>query len=98
MAADTDHSANYYLPGCRDFVNKRFEINPFLQGHCIGVIEGLAMMTYDSPLVQRSCVPDDVTVAQVAAMVVRWFDQRPELWHRDFRASVITALHDASPC
>jgi hypothetical protein len=35
---NTDHSANYYLPGCRDFVNKQFAREPFLQGECIGIL------------------------------------------------------------
>jgi hypothetical protein len=34
-ADNTDHSANYYLPGCRDFANKKFGSDPFLQGECV---------------------------------------------------------------
>jgi hypothetical protein len=29
-ADNTDRSANYYLPGCRDSANKKFGSDPFL--------------------------------------------------------------------
>lgn len=97
----TDHSVNYYLPGCRDFADKRFGNNPFLQGECVGILEGLSVT---APLldpifvVSRSCAPDDVTLAQMASVVVHWFDQHSERWHEDFRALALLAMHDAWPC
>jgi hypothetical protein len=97
----TDHSANYYLPGCWDFAEKRFGNNPFLQGECIGILEGLAVTASEldpSLVASRSCTPDDVTLAQMASVVVHWFDQHPERWHEDFRTNVLLALHDAWPC
>jgi Rap1a immunity proteins len=100
-AAADDHSANYYLPSCRDFINERFAREPFLQGECVGIIEGLAVMASDlapSFVVSRSCVPDDATLAQLTTVVVRWLDQHPEIWHKDFRPLVLLALHDAWPC
>ncbi len=100
-ADNTDHSANYYLPGCRDFANKEFARNPFLQGECIGIIEGLSVTASDlDPIfvVNRSCTPDNATLAQMATVVVLWFDQHPERWHQDFRALALLALHDAWPC
>jgi hypothetical protein len=100
-AAGNDHSANYYLPSCSSYVNKEFSEAPFLQGKCVGIIEGLAVMASDlAPgfVVSRSCVPDDVTLGQMTAVVVQWLDQHPQQWHRDFRALVLHALHDAWPC
>jgi hypothetical protein len=99
-AGDTNHSANYYLPGCRDFANKRVS-DQFLQGECIGILEGLSVMASDlDPMfvVSRSCAPDNATLARMAAIVIRWFDQHPERWHEDFRADALLALHDAWPC
>jgi hypothetical protein len=96
-----DHSANYYLPGCRDFADKKFGNDPFLQGECVGILEGLSVMASDLDpffVVRRSCTPDDVTLVQMAAVVVRWFDHHPERWHEDFRAATLVALHDAWPC
>jgi hypothetical protein len=100
-ADETDNSANYYLPGCRDFVNKKYSNNPFLQGECVGILAGLsvtASLLDPMLVVSRSCTPDDATLNQIAAVIVRWFDQRPERWHEDFRASALLALHDAWPC
>jgi Rap1a immunity proteins len=96
-----DHSANHYLAGCRDFADKKFGNNPFLEGECVGILEGLSAMASElDPFyaVLRSCPPDNVTLAKMAAVVVRWFDQRPESWHEDFRALALHALHDAWPC
>jgi hypothetical protein len=101
MADNADHSANYYLPSCRDFINKQFARNPFLQGHCVGIIEGLSVTASDLAsafVVSRSCAPDNATLAQMATVVVRWFDQHPERWHEDFRSLVLLALHGAWPC
>jgi Rap1a immunity proteins len=96
-----DHSANYYLPGCRDFALQRFGDNPFLQGECVGILEGLSATASNLDpffMVSRSCAPDNATLAQMAAVIVWWFDQRPERLHEDFRALALHALHDAWPC
>jgi len=101
VADSSDHSANYYLPACRDFANKQYAKEPFLQGECVGIIEGLAVMASDlAPvfLVSSSCMPDDVSLGQMTTVVVRWLDQHPERWHEDFRALTLLALHDAWPC
>jgi hypothetical protein len=100
-ADNTDHSANYYLPGCRAFADKHFADQPFLQGECVGITEGLAVLAPDlGPgfVISRSCMPDDVTLGQMATVVVRWLDQHPERWHEDFKALTLLALHDAWPC
>jgi hypothetical protein len=99
-AADkTDHSANYFLPSCRDFVNGDFAKLPFKQGHCVGLIEGLAVFSPDLPYERhRACPPDDTTVAQLATVVVRWIDQWPQRWHEDFRVLALEAMHEAWPC
>ena len=98
-AAASDHSANYYLPSCKDFINERFAREPFRQGECVGLIEGLVINASDLPFAgSRSCAPENVTVAQLTAVVVRWLDQHPQRWHEDFRALALFALHDAWPC
>jgi hypothetical protein len=101
-AAAPDHSANYYLPSCRAFVNKQFASDPFTQGECVGILEALAMTATDLDpaafVISRSCAPDDATLPQVTAVVVRWLDERPQRWNEDFRALALLALHDAWPC
>jgi hypothetical protein len=93
----TDHSANFYLPACRDFASMRSGGDHFLQGQCVGIIEGLTVMASDAAYFEssRSCVPDDATLIQMATVVVRWLDRHPEDWHKDFRSLTLFALHDA---
>ena len=101
-ADNADHSANYYLPGCRAFIDKQFVSDPFAQGECAGILEGLSVTASNLDpaifVVSRSCTPDDVTLAQITTVVVRWLDERPQRWHEDFRALALLALHDAWPC
>lgn len=102
-AAASDQSANYYLPSCRAFANEQFAKDPFRQGECVGIIEGLAVVASDMASVSvfagiGSCPPNDITVAQLTTVVVRWLDQHPERWNEDFMPLVLLALHDAWPC
>jgi hypothetical protein len=99
-AADkTDHSANYFLPSCRDFVNGNFVRNPLLQGQCIGMIEALAAFANNQPFESsRSCPPEDATIGQLTRVIVRWIDEHPQRWHEDFLALALFALHEAWPC
>jgi Rap1a immunity proteins len=101
-AGEPDHSANRYLPACRNYVNRQFAINPFDQGKCVGILQGLVMLSRElDPKkyeVGRTCPPGDVTLGQMTAVVVRWLDQRPQEWHEDFGALALNALHDAWPC
>ena len=97
--AKDDHSANYYLPGCRDFADRHAALEPFQQGECVGILEGLATLAPDAPFsVSRSCVPDDITLIQMTTVVVGWFDQHPQRWNENFMALAGFALHDAWPC
>jgi hypothetical protein len=101
-AGNDDHSAKYYLPACRSFVNRDVSADPFRQGQCVGIIEGLAVTASDLDpklfVVSRSCAPNDGTLSQMATVVVHWLDQHPAEWHRDFRSLALLALHDAWPC
>jgi len=55
-AENTDHSANYFLSSCRDFINDDFAKLPFRQGHCVGLIEGIATFSADLPTFSwRAC-------------------------------------------
>jgi hypothetical protein len=74
-------------------------VDKFLAGECIGILEGLSVMAYDAVFdTSRACVPDNVTLGQMAAIVVSWFDRHPEDWHRNFKATALFAMHDAWPC
>ena len=99
-AADSsDHSANYFLPACQDFVNKQYSKEPFLQGQCIGMIEALATFAVNLPFkTSQSCPPENATIGQLTAVVARWLEQHPDRWHQNFTALALFALHDAWPC
>ena len=59
---------------------QRGKRNQFLQGECIGLIEGLALFADSYPFqTSRSCAPGGVTIAQMTTVVVRWLEQHPEL-------------------
>jgi hypothetical protein len=97
--AETDQSANYYLPACRNFIHKNFTKDPLIQGRCIGLLEGIGLWAQYAPSESvRFCVPDSATLNQITAVVVRWLDQRPERWSENFMALASYALHDAWPC
>jgi hypothetical protein len=98
-AENADHSANYFLPSCKNFINGDFGKAPFDQGHCVGLIEGISVFANQLPTWSwRACVPDDVTVHQVTTVVVRWLEARPQLWHRNFKALALQALSETWPC
>ncbi len=96
---NSDHSANYFLPSCKDFVHEHYAKNPLLQGQCIGMIEALATLAVDLPFkTSQSCAPESTTIHQLTTVVVHWIEQRPERWHQNFVALALFALHDAWPC
>jgi hypothetical protein len=99
--AETDDraSANYYLPACRNFINEAFAIDPYMQGKCIGILQGMDLWAEYAPFeIGRFCVPPGVTPRQVVTVVVKWLEQRPERWNEDFMSLASFALHDAWPC
>lgn len=44
------------------------------------------------------CVPDTVTAAQLASIVKKQMDARPEVLHHPAQLVVLNALEDAFPC
>jgi hypothetical protein len=91
-------SVNFYLPSCKDFANGKTE-NRFLQGVCVGLIEGIATFADKLPDEKsRSCPPDTVNAAVLTNAVIRWFDQHKDRWDKDFRSLALEALHDSWPC
>jgi hypothetical protein len=92
-------SVNFYFPSCKDFTSGRTEKNPFLQGVCVGLLEGLATFANKLPSEEsRSCPPDNVNAAELTKAVVQWLEQRRQRWDEDFRSLAVLALHDTWPC
>jgi hypothetical protein len=87
LAEQNPYSANYVMPGCRDYIS----LNSFKQGWCGGLITGLAHM-------YRSCMPPQLTQRQLARVIVQYIDARPARMHEDFRDLAVEALRAAWPC
>jgi hypothetical protein len=62
LAQQNPYSANYVMPGCRDFM-KGVSLNSFKRGWCGGLITGLAQM-------YRRCMPPQLTQRQLAPFLV----------------------------
>ena len=95
-AADTS-SANFMLPACKSLL-ARHVVEDFQQGHCAGLIEGLAFLARRATPPHRSCRPAGVTTGQVATTIVRWLKQRPRRWHENFKYLALEAMHETWPC
>ena len=95
-AADTS-SANFILPSCKSLL-ARHVVEDFQQGHCAGLIEGLAFLARRATPPHRSCRPDGVTTGQVVRTIVRWLKQRPRRWHENFKYLALEAMHETWPC
>jgi hypothetical protein len=81
------YSANYVMPGCRDYVS----LTTFKQGWCGGLITGLAQM-------HSRCMPPQLTQRQLASAIVQYIDARPARMHEDFRILAAEAMRAAWPC
>jgi hypothetical protein len=110
-AASADDSANYMLPGCRAYADRKPPYDRlFEQGLCAGVLRGIGFMggstmeTVDGRVVRvpilEWCldIPDAVTLRQMAKVVVAYIDARPAQMHEDFRLLALNALRTAWPC
>jgi hypothetical protein len=90
--AEDIYSANYVMPGCRDFASATD--NPklvFRSGICAGVIRVLIYLG-------DSCKPPEGTAEQTARVIVQYIDSRPARMHEDFISLAIEAMKAAWPC
>jgi len=87
-------SANWVMPGCREFVNSTAN-EPLRQGVCIGLVR--AMFFYGSTHF-GVCPPTGSNVGQAVRVVVLYVDQRPARMHEVFEKFGLEALKQAWPC
>jgi len=98
---DNFNSAGHILPGC-----KLYSMVPgvgtqlFDQGRCMGLLNGLVTATEWIEPYSRFCsyVPGNTTNAQLAAVVARYIEARPNRCHEDFKTLALEAFADAWPC
>jgi len=88
-------SANYFLPGCKAYLDDSMTgVLMLFGGRCIGFIEGLVYGVEGEDF----CQPKGVTIAQGVAVVVKYIEARPERMHEDFGKLALEALEQAWPC
>ena len=100
-AAQALQTGNDLLTACRLLANNDTEVNaadgtaddPLHLGICFGEIEALNWLApgvYDPNL--RSCVPADITTAQMAKVIVQYLGRRPERLREPFEGLALEAL------
>ncbi len=96
-AAQQTSNANTYYAECKEFGEQQLDASK--GGYfCSGLVHGLAGVgKYLSPE-YRSCVPINVTAAQLARVVVKFIDEHPEGTNLDFRVLTLAAFHHEWPC
>lgn len=69
-------------------------------GHCFGMIEAYLQLASElSPrYFPAHCLPEGVTIGQIAKMVVKYLDQHPEQLHLPATLVIAKVAHDAFPC
>jgi len=85
-------TADFYLPGCKDFVAGR---SNFFAGRCVGAVEVLDALNSDTKLF---CPPDNTDNLQRVRTIVSYIEARPERKNEDFRLLANEALAKAWPC
>ena len=98
--AQSDPSANYMLPHCRDWID-RVPTKPAdtaLAGICAGTVA--AALHYSTLLEApyKSCPPKGTTNGQAIEVVVRYLEAHPEVRDQDFRMLTLSALRTTWPC
>ena len=101
--AEQDWSANAMLPGCKTLISEEFRrgggrlsaVEFYEAGQCAGMLYVVGN-TLDPG--QCIVIPDGAhTVNQLARVIVRYIEARPQEMHRSFLALAWEALHEAWP-
>jgi hypothetical protein len=87
------YSANYVMPGCRDFI-RAGTANAHLRGYCVDLVIGVARDAYAPGI----CLPQEVTDEQIVRVVVQYIDSQPARLQEDFVVLATEALRKAWPC
>lgn len=97
-AEDID-SANWLLPGCKAFVDRReLEGQPFRAGVCAGSVNMLVQVSELLPSSTRFCAPNGATKRQAVQVAVSYINRIPGRMHEPFVQLASEAFHEAWPC
>jgi hypothetical protein len=89
--AEDISTANYVMPGCREFLTRTSEA-AFAQGYCAGTVRALVYAA------SGVCAPLTGTNEQAVRVVVEYIDSQPVRLHEGFIALAREALRAAWPC
>jgi hypothetical protein len=97
---EEDTSANPVFLGCKAFAEDRATIARLVSAanYCSGIVHGLVYVGNVLPPEWQSCPPPTSDARQLARVVVKYIEDRPERMHEDFRTLVLEAFHNAWPC
>src|SRR4029453_7323527 len=87
------YSADYIVPGFRDFIGVDTG-NAHLRGYCVDLAIGVARDAY----APRICLPREVTDEQIVRVVVQYIDSQPARLQEDFVRLATEALRKTWPC
>jgi Rap1a immunity proteins len=96
-SAEDLNSANYFLPGCKGFLNREKKLladEALMQGLCAGFVDGLVFGAAGKDI----CPPKGATRGQARAVVIKYIEARPERMHERFDVLAYEALIAAWPC
>ena len=99
--ATDDTSANSVFLGCKAFAEGQAtrDLQLLQLGNvCAGVVHGLAYVGKILPTEIQSCAPPTSDARQLARVVVRYIEARPQRMHEDFRNLTLEAFRNAWPC
>jgi hypothetical protein len=96
MPASAETTADQMLPGCKGLLNNSMTsgVSVYHQGRCAGFIVGLMYGVWGRDF----CRPNEATISQSVAVVVKYIEARPERMHEDFVPLANEALTAAWPC
>ena len=97
-AGDEADSANFVMPGCRDYIASPGKENLLQQGVCIGWVAGLFDVVNLFGGTLGPCPPASVTKEQAVRVVASYIDARPTRLHEDFTTLALEAFLAAWPC
>jgi Rap1a immunity proteins len=86
------YSAEFYLPGCKDFIAGKMN---FLGGRCVGAAEVLDALSQDT---KAFCAPETTNNLERTRVIVAYIEARPERMKEDFRLLANEAMAKAWPC
>jgi Rap1a immunity proteins len=92
QAVPRAYQADFYLPGCKDFLAGR---SNFLSGRCVGAVEVLDDLGSGTKLF---CPPETTNNLDRVRVVVAYIEARPERMKEGFGLLASEAMAKAWPC